>query len=70
MPRFLDQFSYSQYPTKDWLKMSEAVHLAKMIEDYWAAEGKKVTTFVFSDPRTRNGLALIRSNMRNGLPVG
>lgn len=58
------------YPTRDWLKKHAAEDLARMIEGYWAARGKKVRMRVEEyGSNGKDGFCYsVRSDMLAGSP--
>jgi hypothetical protein len=60
------------YPSRDWLKAGAAQDLAQQITDYWAAQGKTVTTKIEGygpiNERGTHSVFVVRSNMINGMP--
>lgn len=57
------------FPTRDWLTKSAAIDLAALIEGYWAARGKKVSTRVEECGADRGKpIYSVRSDMLAGSP--
>ena len=62
-------------PSRDWLTVDGSADLARRIERYWKARGRKVTVRSLPNYETGNGachvngtVSVVRSNMIGGWP--
>ena len=60
------------YPTRDWLKYSDAKALAQQITDYWATQGKTIKTKTEGygpiNANSDHSVFAVRSDMIGGKP--